>query len=93
MRVHGDPPNTPTPLRDECSAVRSELAQRHKGDLDCALAELCALKDQAMRDAAVLWSEERNKLTEQVSTVKLETEGISEQKGGGGGCSVKLKYF
>ena len=73
--------------------MRSELAQRHKGDLDCALAELCALKDQAMRDAAVLWSEERNKLTEQVSTVKLETEGISEQKGGGGGgmlCEIEV---
>lgn len=74
-------PSHAYPLRDECAAVRSELAQRHKGDLDCALAELSAHKDQAMRDAAALWDEERNKLAEQVSTVKVFQSG----RGGEGG--------
>lgn len=56
--------------------MRSELAQRHREDLDCALAELSALKDQAMMDATALWNDERNKLVERVCEMEDDTSVV-----------------
>ena len=69
-------------LREECGALRDELAHRHKEDMVCALAELSTLKDRAMRDAVTLWNDERNKLMDQVSSLKWGSGCVG---GGGGG--------